>query len=306
MASRGVASYNEPDRTPPTKKSMPTRFVQGFRELLAAALVANDPSSGKKLGSCIGVYAFYDYDGEPIYVGQTWENFGTRIGRHLRGQRSDTLAYRILDPFEVADMELFPVEELRKDVDKKRKLDAIEYSVYLKAIADSKYRAILNEKIPPVSASVELPASYRFTLVPKELREDREHPDVRIARRAETLARVAAVAHERGEVSAGLRRVIVIQAVRLADLAAARLAYAEGRKRPSPDAIDVPALVGNVMVEFAGEGDDDDQDTGGAAKPAVDVVHGSPRISVGSERQHAHPVAQDVKPADDLANADER
>ncbi len=124
MASRGVASYNEPDRTPPTKKSMPTRFVQGFRELLAAALVANDPSSGKKLGSCIGVYAFYDYDGEPIYVGQTWENFGTRIGRHLRGQRSDTLAYRILDPFEVADMELFPVEELRKDVDKKRKLDA--------------------------------------------------------------------------------------------------------------------------------------------------------------------------------------
>ena len=58
---------------------------------------------------------------------------------------------------------------------------------------------------------------------------------------------------ERGEVSAGLRRVIVIQAVRLADLAARRLAYAEGRKRPDPEAIDVPALVGNVMKEF---GDD--------------------------------------------------
>ena len=304
MASRGVASYNEPDRTPPTKKSMPTRFVQGFRELLTEALAATDPQSAKKLGACIGVYAFYDYDGEPIYVGQTWENFGTRIGRHLRGQRSDTLAYRILDPFEVADMELFPVEVLRKDTDKKRKLDAIEYSVYLKAIADSKYRAILNEKIPPVSAYVDLPASYRFTLVPKEMREDREHPDVRIARRAETLARVAAVAHERGEVSAGLRRVIVIQAVRLADLAAARLAYAEGRKRPAPDAIDVPALVGNVMVEFADGGDDDEQDVGGT-RPAVDLHNSSMSINVEVDT-HRERAATEVGTHAGSAHADER
>lgn len=296
MASRGIASYNEPDHTPPSKKSMPTRFVQGFRELLAEALATTDPASGKKLSSCIGVYAFYDYDGEPIYVGQTWENFGTRIGRHLRGQRSDTLAYRILDPFEVADMELFPAEDLRKDPDKKRKLDAIEYSVYLKAIADSKYRAILNEKIPPVSAPVDLPASYRFTLIPEDMREDREHPDVRIARRAETLARVAAVAHERGEVSNGLRRVIVIQAVRLADLAAARLAYAEGRGRPSPDAIDVHALVGNVMMEF---GDSDDDGVSSAGKPHVDVVHTSPEIRVELNQDSRHRTAP-MEPAESL------
>jgi len=256
MASRGVASYHEPAGRIPPKKSMPTRFVQGFRELLADALNATDPASSKKLGQCIGVYAFYDYDGEPIYVGQTWENFGTRVGRHLRGQRSDTLAYRILDPFEVADMELFPTEQLRSDANKRGKLDAIEYAVYRRAIENSKYRAILNEKIPPVSDPVALPPSYRFTLVPESMREDREHPDVRIARRAETLARVAAVAHERGEVSAGLRRVIVIQAVRLADLAAARLAYAEGRQRPPADAIDVHALVGNVMIEHEDEDED--------------------------------------------------
>lgn len=260
MASRGVASYNDPDDgKAPAKKSMPTRFVREFRELLAQALDAVDPASGKKLGACIGVYAFYDFDGEPIYVGQTWENFGTRIGRHLRGQRSDTLAYRILDPFEVAEMELYPVEDLRTDPQKKLKLDAIEYSVYVHAIENSKYRAILNEKIPPVSAPVDLPAAYRFNLIPDEMREDREHPDVRIARRAETLARVAAVAHERGEVSDGLRRVIVVQAVRLADLAAARLAYSEGRHRPSPDAINVTALIGSVMAEF-GDGEPDDPD----------------------------------------------
>ncbi|MGP5265936.1 GIY-YIG nuclease family protein [Brachybacterium alimentarium] len=252
MASRGIASYNDPDRTPPTKKSMPTRFVRGFRQLLTEALDATDPVSGNRLGKCIGVYAFYDYDGEPIYVGQTTEDFATRVGRHLRGQRSDTLAYRILDPFEVADMELYPLEHLREFPANERnaQVDAIEYSTYVHAIRNSKYQAILNEKIPPVSPLIDLPIAHRFALVPEDMREDREHPDVRIARRAETLARVAAVAHERGEVSAGLRRVIVIQAVRLADLAASRLAFSEGRRRPSPDAIDVPELVGSVTAEL--------------------------------------------------------
>lgn len=250
MASRGVASYNEPEHDPPAKSTLPTPFVQGFRLLLKEALGFKVPATGKRLGSCIGVYGFYDYDGEPIYIGQTWENFGTRVGRHMTGQRSDTLAYRILDPFEVAEVELWPTEYLRTDPDKKSKLDSVEYSAYRAAIDNSKYGAILNEKIPPFSDLVELPESFRFNLIPPGMRDEREHPDVRIARRAETLARVSAVAHERGEVSAGLRRVIVIQAVRLADLAAARLAYAEGRSRPAPDAIDVHALVGNVLQEW--------------------------------------------------------
>ncbi|WP_262425123.1 GIY-YIG nuclease family protein [Brachybacterium sp. Z12] len=101
------------------------------------------------------MYAFYDYDGEPIYVGQTTEDFATRVGRHLRGQRSDTIAYRILDPLEVADMELYPLEHLREAPTKERnaQVDAVEYSVYVNAIRNSKYQAILNEKIPPVSPS---------------------------------------------------------------------------------------------------------------------------------------------------------
>lgn len=259
MASRGVASYNDPERRPPSKRTLPTPFVQRFRSLLSEALRSFDPESGKTLNSCIGVYAFYDYDGEPIYVGQTTEDFGTRIGRHLRGQRSDTLAYRILDPFEVAEMELWPLESARNlsRLEKTRALDRLEYSVYMEAIRQSRYQAILNEKIPPRSSEVELPASYRFPLVADEMRQERDHPDVRIARRAETLARVAAVAHERGEVSNGLRRVIVVQAVRLADLAAARLAYAEGRRGPSRMAINMTELIGSAMIEYPEEGEED-------------------------------------------------
>lgn len=46
---------------------------------------------------------------------------------------------------------------------------------------------------------------------------------------------------------------IVIQAIRLADLAAARLAYAEGRSRPTADAINTQALVGNLLSESTEE-----------------------------------------------------
>ncbi len=34
-----------------------------------------------------GVYAFFDYDLEPIYVGQTKEKLSTRIRRHLTVQQ---------------------------------------------------------------------------------------------------------------------------------------------------------------------------------------------------------------------------
>jgi hypothetical protein len=44
----------------------------------------------------------------------------------------------------------------------------------------------------------------------------------------------------------------------MADLAAARLAYAEARRRPDPESIDVHALVGHVMAEFGDDADSDD------------------------------------------------
>ena len=52
---------------------------------------------------------------------------------------------------------------------------------------------------------------------------------------------------------------LVIQAVRLAYLASTRLAYVEGRELPSPDVIDMEALVGSVLAEFSDpEGEESD------------------------------------------------
>lgn len=229
--------------------------------MLDAALAQVDDQGRKWADAKWGCYAFYDYDGEPIYVGQTNERLRTRVRRHLTNQRTDAVAMRILDVFEVAELEMWPLWQFQEPgasaVEAAATLNSVEYSAYLKAISESRFTAILNEKIPPVSAIVDLPPSRRFPLVDDATRAERGHPDVRIARRADTISRLAAVAHERGEVSDGLRRVLVIQAARLTYLAAQRLSYAEGRVAPPATAIDLTELVGSVLEESAdGESED--------------------------------------------------
>jgi len=244
----------------PSRNTLPAISVREFRRLLDVALSERDNEGRRWADARWGCYAFYDYDGEPIYVGQTNERLRTRVRRHLTNQRTDAVAMRILDVFEVAELELWPLWDFeqvtkRRDPGSFREaqtyLDSVEYTAYLKAIETSRFKAILNEKIPPVSATVNLPPSIRFRLISEETRAERGHPDVRIARRAETISRLAAVAHERGEVSDGLRRVLVIQAVRLAYISAVRLAFVENRPTPDPSAIDVPGLVGSVLSEYS-------------------------------------------------------
>lgn len=237
--------------TRPRRSDLPSPQVREFRNNLAVALDEVD-DDGRIIGNAqFGVYAFYDYDGEPIYVGQTNERLRTRIRRHLTNQRTDAVAMRVLDIFEVAALEMWPLWELEDQpkTTAQSRLDEVEYSAYVGAIQNSRFRAILNEKIPPVSRVVELPQSFRFDLVDPDELDERRHPDVRIARRAETISRLAAVARERGEVSDGLRRVLVIQAVRLTYLSAARYAESVGEPVPDPSAIDVTALVGSLLAE---------------------------------------------------------
>ena len=81
---------------------------------------------------------------------------------------------------------------------------------------------MLNEKDPPTpTVRVRVPASFRGSIVTPEIRALRGHPDVRTARRASTIARLAQVIAER-QVQGGLRRVLVTQAKRLAHLAQER------------------------------------------------------------------------------------
>lgn len=211
------------------------------------------PGSGKKatlqIGQCtFGVYAFYDYDREPIYVGKTYEGISDRIGRHLTGQRSDAVAKGVLDPFEVYEVEVWPLPQYQGVKSRtppfeeaKRQLDALEAVVYRHLLKRSRFKVVLNEKIPIVSVrSVPLPKSYRQVVVSDEVYKLRGHVDVRIARRAQTVARLAQVISERAP-SRGLRAVLFAQAKRLLWLAEKRmksLSYAKTNSAEDEDGED--------------------------------------------------------------------
>lgn len=195
-----------------------------------------------------GVYAFYDYDGEPIYVGQSKEKLSGRIRRHLTNRRTDAVAMSVLDPFEVYAIEVWPLPDLQKQLgrsaSKEAKIKAAAYlndleaAVYFHCLEQSSFGAVLNEKLPQKQNDVPLPQSYKRIVVNEQVKALRDHPDTRIARRAATIARLAAVISER-TVKPGLRRTLHIQAQRLEKLASERLkvfsaTIAAEDKAPSP------------------------------------------------------------------------
>lgn len=192
----------------------------------------HDPAGARRMVGNYrwGVYAFFDYDGEPIYVGQTNEQLRTRIRRHLTNQRTDAVAMSVLDPFEVLEIEVWPLPQFQ-EVSPKDKLlaaaarahlDALERLITAQEIGRSKFKAILNEKDPPTgSLEVEAPPSFRGRIVSERVYELRAHPDARLARRALIISRLAQVISER-QVKGGLRRVLLTQAKRLEWLATRR------------------------------------------------------------------------------------
>jgi hypothetical protein len=197
--------------------------VEAIRKEIHAFLKTKHPDGTSIGSSAFGIYAFYDYDGEPIYVGKTYEGLSSRIGRHLTNQRTDAVAMNVLDPFEVAEIRVWPLDF--KKIEKQEALELLaqaEYTVYQKLLTESKLNAVLNEKPPPKTALFKLPKDYRGRIIPDDIYPIRKHPDIRIARRANTIASLARVISER-KVSKGLRRTLLTQARRLEKLAAERL-----------------------------------------------------------------------------------
>jgi hypothetical protein len=201
---------------PPTEVTLIRKEIEAFFKTLAA--------DGKRIGGHKwAVYAFYDYDGEPIYVGQTYEALGGRIGRHLTNQRTDAVAMNVLDPFEVAEIKVWPLDLSKLSKKQQRNyLDRAEYTLFQKVIRESKLGAVLNEKPPKQTEVVELPQSYSRRIIPESIYPHRKHPDVRIARRAATIASLARRISERS-VKRGLRNTLLTQAKRLERLAQTRV-----------------------------------------------------------------------------------
>ncbi len=199
----------------------PPEEVVAIRQEIDRALNSLDYTGNKVGDAKVGVYAFYDYDGEPIYVGQTSERLRVRIRRHLTNQRTDAVAMNVLDPFEVAEIEMWPFWDLERSLVRET-LNSAEFTVYRMMLENSVFTAVLNEAPVPPAPTIDMPPSVRKRIVPSPIFERRLHPDVRVARRATTIAKLAQVISER-QVRPGLRNTLLTQARRLEYLAARRL-----------------------------------------------------------------------------------
>ena len=216
---RGRAAANA-RKAPPAEVAESRALIKTFFQ--------QETANGERIGrATCGVYAFYDYDGEPIYVGKTVEGLSGRVSRHLTGRRSDAVGKFVLDPFEVLEIEVWPMFWLpgrtKANAQQKTATTSAEYQVYELALAGSRFNAVLNEGVIAPAPPIQLPQSFRGRIVPDRILEDRRHPDIRIARRAMTIANLTRLISER-EVKKGLRTTLRVQAQRLEYLAEQRLA----------------------------------------------------------------------------------
>jgi hypothetical protein len=176
-----------------------------------------------------GCYAVYDLTGDVIHIGQ----FGCASDGGVREHLADAVALRLVDPREVAELELWPVRSLR-DVDPataRQRLDQVERAVY---------RVVLGQGDP-----AGLPPSKRFPLLDERTRSELQDGDARIARHAEELARLAATVLEHRRVGDEVRRTLAVRAFRLAHSAATHLARMTGLPGPEPGRLDLRDLTGD-------------------------------------------------------------
>lgn len=68
----------------------------------------------KSLTNDTGVYVLADLDNVPIYVGQSKDGIRSRVARHLTSARSDIIANRQIDVWEIAYVWAYPVDDSNK------------------------------------------------------------------------------------------------------------------------------------------------------------------------------------------------
>lgn len=67
----------------------------------------------KELPTSTGVYVLCDLDEVPIYVGQSKDGIRSRVSRHLTSARSDIIANRQIDVWEIAYVLAYPIADVQ-------------------------------------------------------------------------------------------------------------------------------------------------------------------------------------------------
>lgn len=128
----------------------------------------------KGLTDEIGVYALCDLDNVPIYVGQSKDGIRSRVRRHLTSARSDIIANRQIDVWEIAYVRAWPVEREAQI----SQLEAFLYNQY-----DAETRLMNGKVVLPTSFDPNaIPEMQTVQVIDEQERQSRLRPENRLPR----------------------------------------------------------------------------------------------------------------------------
>ena len=130
----------------------------------------------------IGCYVLCDLDDVPMYVGQSIDGIRSRVNRHLTSARSDIIANRQIDVWEIAWVWAYPVKD-------KAAIGALEDALFHKF---HKVSALMNGKAPrkpPAGFVIPKPAQIVQVMPDAEIVEKLD-PALRLPRQAEHYSQI--------------------------------------------------------------------------------------------------------------------
>jgi hypothetical protein len=158
--------------------------------------IAYRNEQARKLPAETGVYVLCDLDETPIYVGQSVDGIRARVRRHLTSARSDVIANRQLDVWEIAFVWAWPVAAKRKIDNTEKKKITIEEGHQIQRIEsylyhkfDAKSRLVNGTIVPELSKreaqSLNLSRPIKVQVMSDAEIELRKEPARRLPRQAE-------------------------------------------------------------------------------------------------------------------------
>jgi hypothetical protein len=132
--------------------------------------------AAKNIPNGIGVYALCDLNEVPIYVGQSRDGIRARVNRHITSARSDIIANRMIDVWEVAFVWCWEWSNLVE-------LNSIEAHLFHGFHSKSK---LMNGSIPPKPPHIKftVPDPVVVQLLPDSEIESRKRVALRLPRQA--------------------------------------------------------------------------------------------------------------------------
>jgi 2-polyprenyl-6-methoxyphenol hydroxylase-like FAD-dependent oxidoreductase len=130
----------------------------------------------RSLTTQTGVYVLCDLDKVPIYVGKSRDGIRSRVRRHLTSARSDIIANRQIDVWEVAWVLAYPID----DISEMARLEAALFHEFDPA------SALMNGQMPPrpdPSVAIPSPLQTVQVMADQEIGEKLD-PALRLPRQA--------------------------------------------------------------------------------------------------------------------------